>query len=517
MRCGPVLGQIGFGKNLQRILVGLHRLIQQGSGLVSTGPLALVPKRQPEIVLRHGPFLGLIRFGVDLERAAIRLHRLVEQRSGLVSAGPLTLVPERISESDLRHRPVLGQSGLGAHFQRAAKRLHRLIEQRSGLVSTGPLALVLERHTETGLRHSPVLGQIRPGEDRERAAIRLHRLIEQRSSLVSRGSLSFGLERIPDAVLRHRCVPAISQRSFFARQRGQIVCGLSEQGQALVRGRHLALVHPCYRHRPKRLQPKLVKALVVSVFFVFRFHGGLGARQRLRGLVVLQIELIRARSLLAVVQELLQRGSLLVQERLLRRLQRLHLRFQRLFLRIFAADLLAVGVAGCIEKLRRILIVLQRQLRQRLLLGGGGLRRLLLDSLRPLLHLLIDLRGGESVGHGPLGDRCAQIRLLVLRRSSVLLQRRNLLLQSVHLHQRPVQHGLNLRRSQQCGRALRQHAHRDGCRQRGQLAVGRLIDHQVFGTVDLDVQSATLRHVLRNHQPGLALGVGHVARFGNAH
>ena len=50
-----------------------------------------------------------------------------------------------------------------------------------------------------------------------------------------------------------------------------------------------------------------------------------------------------------------------------------------------------------------------------------------------------------------------------------------------------------------------------------QLAVGRLIDHQAAGAVDLDAQAAALRRIFRHIEPRLALGIGHIARFGDEH
>ena len=264
--------------------------------------MAFLGQRNSEVVLGSGPFLGQVGLGDDLKRLFEGLHSLVEQRSGLFAAGTLRLVRERTPEIDLRRGPVLGQIGFGADLQCTAIRLHRLTEQYSGLVSAGPLCLVLERH--------------------------------------------------PEAVLRRRALPRIAHRGIVARQRLEIVRGLIQQAQALARGRHLTLSRARGANIGNGSQPQLVKTPVVRMLLVFGSHGGFRVFEGLRGLVILQVELIRAGCLLAVVEELLQRASLLAEKRLLRGLERLDLSLQGLLLRIVGVDLLSVGVAGRVEQLR---------------------------------------------------------------------------------------------------------------------------------------------------------------------
>ena len=164
-----------------------------------------------------------------------------------------------------------------------------------------------------------------------------------------------------------------------------------------------------------------MEALVVGKLVVFRVDGSCRALQRLRGLVVLAVQAIRAGSLIAVIEKLAHRGSKLIQQSLLRRLQSLHLRLKSFFLRreslllrVLGVDRLPIGVAGLIEQLSSVGVVVKRKLRQRLLLCRR-FARLLFDFLGPLLHLLIGLPGGKTIGLGPLGHRGAQVRLLRLR------------------------------------------------------------------------------------------------------
>ena len=128
LRLEPTLGQTGFGADFKGAAIRLHCLIEQRSGLASTGALSLVHQRTSEIVLRSGPTLGQICSRVDLERAAIRLHCLIEQGNGRGSTGAPALPIERKGEIVLRPGPVLGQIGLGVNLKNPAKCLRRLVK-----------------------------------------------------------------------------------------------------------------------------------------------------------------------------------------------------------------------------------------------------------------------------------------------------------------------------------------------------------------------------------------------------
>ena len=374
-----------------------------------------------DVVLGTGPVLWLIRFGVDLERAAKRLHPLIEQAGGFVSGHIVSFVHKYNPEIPLRPCPVLGLIGSGVNRERASKCLHSLIEQADSLVPATPCSLSCEHNPEIVLRLGPILGHIGFGTHLKSAAKCLDRLIEQGSGLVSACPRALLLESSAETVLCRGCLLAISQHSVLARQRLVIVRGLFEQRETHVGGSDAALARARIRRVPDRLKPKLVEAFIVMEFVVFGVNGSCRALQRLRGLVILAVQAIRARGLLAVIEKLAHRGSKLVKQRLLSRLQGLHLRLKSFFLRreslllrVLRVDRQAIGIAGLIEELSSIGVVVEREFRQRLLLRRRS-ARLLLDLLSPLLHLLIGLPGGEAIGLRPLGHCGAQVRLLRLR------------------------------------------------------------------------------------------------------
>ena len=70
-----------------------------------------------------------------------------------------------------------------------------------------------------------------------------------------------------------------------------------------------------------------------------------------------------------------------------------------------------------------------------------------------------------------------------------------------------MQHGLNLRGSEQRRRPFGQHNDFDGRRKCRQLAVGRLVDDELAGAGDLDAQIAALGDSGRDQEQGLALRV----------
>ena len=78
-----------------------------------------------------------------------------------------------------------------------------------------------------------------------------------------------------------------------------------------------------------------------------------------------------------------------------------------------------------------------------------------------------------------------------------------------------MQHRLNLRRPQQENGALGQQLDGHRGRESRQLSIGRLIDHQVAGAIDLDGQVATLRHIQGDLQQRFAVAVGDLRDAGN--
>ena len=117
-----------------------------------------------------------------------------------------------------------------------------------------------------------------------------------------------------------------------------------------------------------------MKAFFIGMLFVFRGCCGLCAFESLRGLVVLKVELIRIGGLLAVVDQLTKLVTASIEKRL-----------------FFGVELVGVAIGSLVEELCGTGVVLERNFGKGLLLGCG-LRGLLLNVLRLLLHLLIDLR-----------------------------------------------------------------------------------------------------------------------------
>ena len=164
----PVQGQVGLVANLERALEGLHRLIEQGCGLVSTSSPRLLCERTSEAVLRRGPIPRRIGLGVDLKRTAKGLHRLLRRSHRLFALAlhvcELTLVDQQIANCNLHRRPVVGRIGLGEDRELLLKGLRRLIEESrrffpAGVMERGDcqgharaITLVFQRIAQTILR-----------------------------------------------------------------------------------------------------------------------------------------------------------------------------------------------------------------------------------------------------------------------------------------------------------------------------------------------------------------------------
>ena len=150
-----------------------------------------------------------------------------------------------------------------------------------------------------------------------------------------------------------------------------------------------------------------MEALVFQIFLVFRIGRGGGAFQHLRGVVVLQVQLVRAGCGLALVDELAKIVP-----------GRVHFILASFFVRCRCCfepfDLLTRGVGGLFVVLGRGGVVLERERGQGFLLGRRGPDGLQFDVLRPDRDLLIHLVVGESRGLGKIGQGRGQVLLLAL-------------------------------------------------------------------------------------------------------
>ena len=107
-------------------------------------------------------------------------------------------------------------------------------------------------------------------------------------------------------------------------------------------------------------------------------------------------------------------------------------------------------------------IVLEGQLGEFLLLGGG-LILARLDLFCPFLNSLVGIRGCKAVRRGPLRHGLRQvIRLLALRCGKFSFDYAVLLFEVLILKRQAMEHGLDLRGSEQRERPLREHFDGDG-------------------------------------------------------
>ena len=155
--------------------------------------------------------------------------------------------------------------------------------------------------------------------------------------------------------------------------------------------------------------------------------------------------------------------------------------------------------------------MLEGQLRERFLICSG-LIFALLNVFSPLLHLLVDIRGFEAVGLGPVRHGRGQVvGLLALGGGKLRFQRMNLLVLGTRLNRHALQHCLDLRWPQQENGAFGKQADGDICRESRQLSIRRLEDDQIADSADLEAQIVALGSFRRDEQQGLTGAIGGIA------
>ena len=102
--CGPLLGEVGAGVDLERGVVGGNGVVEV-PGAVAADTFS---ERVAEAVLGHGPVLGEVCAGIALERGVIGGDGVVEVL-GAVAADTLS---EGGAEVVLGHRPAMERGGL---------------------------------------------------------------------------------------------------------------------------------------------------------------------------------------------------------------------------------------------------------------------------------------------------------------------------------------------------------------------------------------------------------------------
>jgi hypothetical protein len=123
---------------------------------------------------------------------------------------------------------------------------------------------------------------------------------------------------------------------------------------------------------------------------------------------------------------------------------------------------LASVIGALVEVLGGFAIVLERQLGESPLLGGG-LILARLDLFCPFLNSLVGIRGCKAVRRGPLRHGLRQvIRLLALRCGKFSFDYAVLLFEVLILKRQAMEHGLDLRGSEQRERPLWEHFDGDG-------------------------------------------------------